>query len=181
VTGAVEQAVKRATEGVDTLHKNMLSSQSQAADKWTAHEKSTVTALESAKKSLEEVSGKLASALSGATDKFQSALTGHAQQLEKAESAGRDQLKGLLTQHADSLQKASQAIAGQLDKIMQLEKDIQQVLHIQQVVDGTLKSVTTTDEFKQTLATLRKHLETSDGLLREVSKPRTIRLVESET
>lgn len=181
VTGAVEQSVKKASEGVDALHKNMVASQTQTAEKWAAHEKGTVASLEAAKKALDESAGKLGSALSGATDKLQAALTGHAQQLEKAESAGRDQLKSLLTQHADSLQKASQAIAGQLDKIMALEKDIQQVLHVQQVVDGTLKSVTTTDEFKQTLAALRKHLESSDGLLKEVAKPRTIRLVESET
>lgn len=170
VTSAVEQSVKKASEGVDALHKNMLAGQTQVAEKWAGHEKATTAALETAKKGLDEAAGKLSTALAN-----------HAQQLEKAEAAGRDQLKNLLTQHAESVQKAGQAIAGQLDKIMALEKDIQQVLHVQQVVDGTLKSVTAADEFKQTLSALRKHLESSDGLLREVAKPRTIRLVESET
>lgn len=191
VTGAVELSVKKAAEGIDALHKNMLAGQTQAAEKWSAHEKSTVAGLEAAKKALDDVAGKLAAsvntasdkltaAVNGATEKLQGGLAAHSQQVEKIEAASRDQLKGLLAQHAESVQKAGQAIAGQLDKIMQLEKEIQQVLHIQQAVDGTLKQVAASDEFKQTLAALRSHLEASDSLIKEVAKPRTIRLVESD-
>ena len=34
-------------------------------------------------------------------------------------------------------------------------KEIEKVFHVQQMVDGTLKAVTTTEEFKTTLASLR--------------------------
>ncbi len=63
---------------------------------------------------------------------------------------------------------------------MSLQSDVKQVLHIQEMVDGTIKAVSTTDEFQQLIKGLRIHLEESDKLLREVSKPRTIRLVETD-
>ncbi len=108
-------------------------------------------------------------------------LAKHLQQQEKGASAQADQLKSLLNQHVEGMGKAANAIAGQLDKIMQLEKEIQQVLHVQQVVDGSIKAVSGAEEFKSTLASLRKHLEQSDSLIREATKPRTIRLVEQES
>lgn len=166
---AIEQAIKKAGEGIESLHKSLLAAQSQAADKWAANEKAAIQSLENAAKAVEAAATKLSDALSS-----------HAQQLDKIESAAREQLKGVLAQHADSVTKAASAISSQLDKIMQLEKDIQQVLHVQQVVDGSIKAVSSAEEFKATLAALRKHLEQSDALIREATKPRTIRLVEQE-
>jgi hypothetical protein len=95
--------------------------------------------------------------------------------------ASNAQAQGSMSTHGEQLAKASQAIASQLEKIMALEKDIQKVLHLQQVVDGTMKSVSTAEEFKQTLTVLRNHIEASDKVLKELAKPRTIRLVETET
>lgn len=169
-SAAIEQAVKKSGEGVDTLHKNLLAAQNQAAEKWTVNQKSATQGLESAAKSVDAAAAKITEA-----------LTAHTQQIDKVEASAREQLKTVLTQHADSLGKASTAIAGQLDKIMQLEKDIQQVLHVQQVVDGSIKAVSGAEEFKATLAALRKHLEQSDTIIREATKPRTIRLVEQES
>lgn len=120
-------------------------------------------------------------ALDEAAAKMNAALSAHAQQIEKIDTAGREKLQALLAAHADSLQKATATLSAQLDKIAQLEKDIQQVLHIQQVTDGTLKQLSTGVEFSQTLSALRQHLATSDSLIKEVTKPRTIRLVESES
>lgn len=163
------------------------------------HEKSALGALETARKALDDASGKLGGALSAHAQQVEKidassreqlkavlaqhvdGLTKNQQQQEKIGSAQAEQLKALLAQHVDGLTKASTAIAGQLDKIMQLEKDIQQVLHVQQVVDGSIKAVSGAEEFKSTLAALRKHLEQSDTLIREVTKPRTIRLVEQES
>ena len=84
-------------------------------------------------------------------------------------------------QRADLLARLEQDHAAQLEKIQVLGKEIEKVFHVQQMVDGTLKAVTTTEEFKTTLASLRQHIEKSDALIREVAKPRTIRLVEQQT
>ncbi len=84
-----------------------------------------------------------------------------------------------LEAHSLQVATANQALVAQLEKIQTMGKEIEKVLHIQQTVDNTIKSVTTTEDFRNTMATLKTHLEKSDNLLREVTKPRTIRLVES--
>lgn len=119
--------------------------------------------------------------LDEAATKLSTALATHTQQLEKSAAADREQLKALLAAHADSLQKTTATLATQLDKISSLQRDIQQVLQIQQVTDGTMKQLAGGVEFTQTLSALRQHLAASDSLIKEVTKPRTIRLVESET
>lgn len=169
-SAAIEQAVKKSGEGVQSMHQNLIAAQTQAAQQMAANEKTASQGVENAARALEAASVKL-----------NEALTAHVQQMEKIAAANREQLNAALTQHAQSMNKASEAIAGQLDKIMQLEKEIQQVLHIQQVVDGSIKAVSGAEEFKSTLTALRTHLAQSDTLIREATKPRTIRLVEQET
>lgn len=206
---AVEQAAKKAAEAVEALHKNLLQAQSSAADKWMAGEKNVLQGLEQTAKSIEAAANKLQEALNHhlqqlekhlqqyekidqsareqwktitaqQSEQWKSISSQHADQLKQLTAQQGDQLKQLLNQHAEALAKSSAAIAAQLEKIMQLEKDIQQVLHIQQVVDGSIKAVSSAEEFKATLAALRHHLEQSDALLKELSRPRTIRLIEQE-
>jgi hypothetical protein len=85
-----------------------------------------------------------------------------------------------LKHHADKTAKATAELSAQLDKIATLGKEIDKLLHLQQATDGTIKAIASSEEFKKTLEGLRVHLEASDKLLREVAKPRTIRLVEQE-
>jgi hypothetical protein len=117
----------------------------------------------------------------GGAQALQTALTQHAQQVGSASDNWSRQVGELLAKHADAVGTATQQLAGQLGKIMELEQDIQKVLHVQEAVDGTLKSVATAQEFKDTLSTLRRHIEESDKLIRDATRPRKIRLVESDT
>jgi hypothetical protein len=41
-------------------------------------------------------------------------------------------------------------------------------------METTLRQVGNSDEFRQTLANLRNHLNTSDELLRQLSRPRKV-------
>ncbi len=170
IQSAIEQATKKSGDGVEALHKNMLAAQSKAVESWATSEKTAAQGFDT-----------VARALDAATAKLNEALAAHTQQMDKVASANRDQLKSILDQHASSLSQSSSAIAGQLDKIMQLEKEIQNILHIQQAVDGSIKAVSSAEEFKATLVALRTHLDKSDALLREAAKPRTIRLVEQDS
>ena len=78
------------------------------------------------------------------------------------------------------LGKAQTEIATQLGRVTALASTIDNVLKLQQAVDGTLKGVAVTDEFKSTLVELKRHLAESDALLKNAAKPRTIRLVEKD-
>lgn len=90
-----------------------------------------------------------------------------------------DRMKDILGKNAEDMKAANEKLAGELAKIAELTSDIEKVLHVQQTVENTVKSVTAADEFMETLKTLRAHIENADNLIREVTKPRKIRLVES--
>jgi hypothetical protein len=149
---------KETVAAAEASQKKQLEASDALAAKWASSQKETVLNLDAAKKAMDGVAAQLQSNLSGASDKWQAAMQAHGQQVTQA----------------------NQLLAAQLEKIQALGKEIEKVLHVQQTVDNTIKSVTTTEDFKNTLATLKTHLEKSDNLLREVTKPRTIRLVESE-
>jgi hypothetical protein len=188
---AVEDVVKNVASEVAKLEKTLVSSQASLVEKWSHASSMTTTDLKNVEKALATVVTDLTGGLSNNAEKLKtmfsshthdmdSSLSGAVEEIGKAGAAWGGHLKGVTGEHAEKLQAATQAIAAQLDKIMALEQDIQKVLHIQEVVDGTLKSVAATDEFKKTLEALRTHIEASDNLLREVAKPKTIRLVETD-
>lgn len=157
-TAGLDASLKAVAAALDASNKKQLEAQDVMATKWSGYQKDTVTGLEAAKKALEAVTSQLTIGLGGSTDKWQGALSAHAQQVSQA----------------------NQTLVAQLEKIQTLGKDIEKVFHVQQMVDGTIKAVTTTEEFKNTLTSLRAHIEQSDALIREVTKPRTIRLVEQQ-
>ena len=78
------------------------------------------------------------------------------------------------------LGKAQTEIASQLSRVTALASTIDNIFKLQQAVDGTLKGVTATEEFKSTLVELKRHLAESDQLLKNAAKPRSIRLVEKD-
>jgi hypothetical protein len=100
--------------------------------------------------------------------------------LKKFMTENNAQVQGFISENNTKIVESSSALGEQLGKIAQLQANIEQVLHVQEMVDNTMKSVATTEEFKETISSLRKHVEESDNLLREVTKPRKIRLVEQE-
>lgn len=119
-------------------------------------------------------------ALVASYEKIAEALSQHAGVLSQSGSNVGRELDGVLQHHVAQLHRASESVAGQLEKVTQMQSGIEQVLKVQKAVDGTLRDVATAQEFRDTITTLRRHLDESDKLLREIAKPRTIRLVESE-
>lgn len=123
----------------------------------------------------------LVSGLTGGSQKMQASLEDGSKKLADALNASISKLDGALKDHAVQTAKASEALSAQLEKIATLEKDIVKLLHLQEATQGTIKTVASSEEFKQLIGALRTHLEASDKLLREAAKPRTIRLVEQDS
>lgn len=185
---AMAKSIEAATSGlgkgtadqVAQMHKEFIEGQKGLLDKWIAAQNKSAEKLEASQKALSGLSEKLPSEMKIATDKLDSTVASLREHLDGAGEKWNKQLTPALSEHAEKMTKASDAIAAQLKTIAELEKDIQKVLHIQEAVDGTLKDVAAADEFKQTLAAVRAHLEESDKMLKELAKPRKIRLVEKE-
>ncbi|MDD2240900.1 MAG: hypothetical protein PHI93_09615 [Kiritimatiellae bacterium] len=103
-----------------------------------------------------------------------------AAQMAKAQQDASAQLAQAQQDGNRQLAKAQDTIAEQLGRVTELASSIDAILKLQQAVDGTLKGVAVTDEFKSTLTALKQHLAESDELLKAAAKPRTIRLVEKD-
>ena len=141
----------------------------------------TTTDLKDTEKALATVVTDLTNGLSTNAEKMKNMLVTHNQGMEKALGAVPSHMKTVLAEHNEKFQTANASLTAQLGKIADLEKEIHKILRLQESVDTALKGVTAAEEFKQTLTALKTHLQESDKLMAEISKPKTIRLVESES
>ena len=178
---AVEGVISSAAGEVEKLQKMLTESQSLLVQKWMSAATATTTDLKDTEKALATVVTDLTNGLSTNADKMKNMLVTHTQGMEKALGTVPAHMKTVLAEHNEKFQVANASLIAQLGKIAELEKEIQKILRLQESVDNTLKGVAATEEFKQTLTALRTHLQESDKLLIEISKPKTIRLVESES
>lgn len=103
-----------------------------------------------------------------------------AEQLAKAQKEAAEQMAKTQAETTAKLSEAQNKVAEQLGRVTEVAASIDNILKLQQTVNGTLKGVTATEEFKETLVELKRHLSESDELLKNAAKPRTIRLVEQD-
>ena len=103
-----------------------------------------------------------------------------AAQIVKAQGEVSATLTAAQQESAAQIAKTQDKVAEQLGRVSEIAASIDKVFKLQQAVDGTLKGVAVTDEFKSTLVELKRHLAESDQLLKNAAKPRTIRLVEKD-
>lgn len=157
VTAALDSTLKTTAGAIDASQKKSIEAQDAMAVKWAALQKEAYATLDGTKKALDAFVTQITTGFGGTSEKMQAALVAHSGQVSQS----------------------TQLLASQLEKIQTIAKEIEKLFFVQQAVDNTIKAVTTTEEFKNTLAGLKVHLEKSDSLLREVTKPRTIRLVET--
>jgi hypothetical protein len=120
-------------------------------------------------KAQQEASAQLSKAQAEASAQVSKAQSDAAAQIAKAQQEGTAQLA-----------KAQDQVAEQLGRVTDIAASVDGIFKLQQAVDGAIKGVAVTDEFKSTLVALKQHLAESDELLKNAAKPRTIRLVEKD-
>lgn len=131
-------------------------------------------------KAQQDAAAQVAKAQQEAAAQAAQAQEAAAAQIAKTHSEVAAKLSATQQETGAQLAKAQDKVAEQLGRVTAVAASVDQVLKLQQAVDGTLKGVTVTDEFKSTLLELKRHLAESDQLLRNAAKPRTIRLVEKD-
>lgn len=133
-----------------------------------------------AAKAQQDAAALLAKAQAEAAAQIAKAQSDAAAQVSKTQADMAAKLTAALEQSSAKIGTAQTEVAAQLGRVTALASSIDNVLKLQQAVDGTLKGVAVTDEFKSTLVELKRHLAESDQLLKNATKPRTIRLVEKD-
>jgi hypothetical protein len=131
-------------------------------------------------KSAAESTAALASAQEKVAAQLAKAQADAAAQLSKMQSDAAGQVAKAQQEAAAQIAKASDKIAEQLGRIGEMAASIDGVLKVQEAVDGAIRGVAATEDFKAMLAEFKRHLATSDELLKNASKPRKIRLVEKD-
>ncbi len=129
---------------------------------------------------LHGVNIKLDALISGLGDQIKSSLILGLQAMETSSSRSAEKMGAALSEHAQKVEASANALGTQLMRIAELEKSIEKILHVQEAVEATMKSVSASEETSKLFAALREHLVESDKLLREASRPRLIRLVETD-
>ncbi len=92
--------------------------------------------------------------------------------------SGADTLAQSTRESSEKSLGAARELAERIGKVQELAAGIQDLLHIEQAVEQSLKGISASQEFSSTLSELRRHLETTDEFCKHLSKPRVIRLRE---
>ncbi len=142
--------------------------------------KSVTASTESLAASQTEFAAQLAQAQKDAAEQLAKSQQEAAAQITKSQADMAAKLVTAQEQASAQLSKSQSEVAAQLGRVTEVAGSIDNILKLQQTVDGTLKGVTATAEFKDTLIELKRHLSESDELLKNAAKPRTIRLVEKD-
>ena len=127
-----------------------------------------------------DAAAQIAKAQTEAAAQIAKAQQESAAQIVKAQGEVSAKLTAAQQESAAQIAKTQDKVAEQLGRVSEIAASIDKIFKLQQAVDGTLKGVAVTDEFKTTLVELKRHLAESDQLLKNAAKPRTIRLVEKD-
>ncbi|MBQ9343807.1 MAG: hypothetical protein IJT88_01170 [Kiritimatiellae bacterium] len=146
-------------------------------------ETKAAAAIEAATAKLADAQQKALAALTDAqTSASAAALKASTESAAALAKSSADAAQALAKSQAEAAAAMAQGqteVAKQLERVTALAASIEKVLDLQKSVDGTLKSVSATDEFKSTLLELKRHLAESDELIKTATKPRRIRFVEN--
>jgi biopolymer transport protein ExbB/TolQ len=140
-----------------------------------------------------ELGAKLAQQLEGISKTFNSGTVQTAQQIaqhtQEVLSVGRGQtdrlqdvvasLEKSTADYAQRVQSSTLELSKQLENITKLGKEIEKVLHVTQSMEAMMSEVTGSEDFKKTLAGLQSHLRSTDDLMKQLSRPRTVVLEET--
>ncbi len=127
-----------------------------------------------------DAAAQIAKAQTEAASQIAKAQQDASAQVAKAQGEVSAKLTAAQQESAAQIAKTQDKVAEQLGRVSEIAASIDKIFKLQQAVDGTLKGVAVTDEFKSTLVELKRHLAESDQLLKNAAKPRTIRLVEKD-
>jgi biopolymer transport protein ExbB/TolQ len=112
--------------------------------------------------------------LQGALENVQAATLRATAQYEQ----NLQSLNAATKENAEQTRRSSESLAQRLEQVVKMATQIEELLKVEQSVEKGLVGISSTEDFRKTLADLRKHLETSDAFCRKMSQPRVITLRE---
>ncbi len=144
------------TEQITTLGKEQAEAFGEAHDKYV--------------EAVEELDKKTIARWEKSVGEFNELAAKLAEQFTKSVAS----MENATMRYSDQIRASVDSLAKQLERVSQLGIEIDKVLKTTTAMEATLRQVGSSDEFRQTLANLRNHLNTSDELLKQLSRPRKV-------
>lgn len=184
-------ALQEVQRSIEQLQAKLSEQQKTVGESLAKALSASASELQTVQQALAAAASEIQKGISSGAEQWKAVLQAQSQALEEAVSklpdravqayvTGAERVDAALRQHAEQVLAAAQGLQAQLDRIGQLAGSIEKVLRVQETVEQAMKTVAASEEFRRTLEDLRQHLAASDALLKEATKPRIIRLVESE-
>lgn len=172
----IQSGVDALTQLDETLRTNLEKALTANTDRL---EKALKANTEQVEKALQGHTDRAGKALEGHTERADASFQSHTERTSTTLQGHTDRTGKALQDHTDRIATTTQALSENLSAIGDLGKNIEKMLHIQEAIDGALDTVMKTDDFQKTIARLSDHLEKSDELLKQATRPRQIQLVEA--
>jgi len=148
---AIENAAFSSAEKMGKINGAFVESQEALVGKWEA----TVTALNEHTRRIEESDRQLGAVLK-----------------EVSEANAK---------HVSEVKEVTGILAKQLSNVGKVAEGIENILKVQETVDGLVKQVATSEKFVSMITAVEEHLQETNKFLEIAARPRTVRLVESES
>lgn len=83
-------------------------------------------------------------------------------------------------QHVSEIKNATSELTSQLAEVGKVATSIENILKVQEAVEGLTKQVVASEKLTTLVASFENHLAETNKFLEQASRPRTVRLIESE-
>ncbi len=169
IAGSVDTAVKGALKSVEELQKRVVDAQGSLLTKWVEYEGRITSSMDATSRAMGESAKQYGTSLGAVSQKMVASF-----------DEGAEKLNQSMKQHAEKAAASCAQLSAQIEKVAAFQQEVGKLVHLQQATDSTIKSVAASEDFKELIKSIRGHLDTTDKALKDIIKPRTIRLVESE-
>ncbi|MDD4735293.1 MAG: hypothetical protein PHP44_04215 [Kiritimatiellae bacterium] len=191
IAKAIENANFSTADHMGKVKAEYQEAQNALLERWDA----VIKELQANREAMADLPGNLQSVLSAETDRWKGAVTDFGARMdevpvklaavldEQGQKTG-EMLQQMAHTFADQvalIKSTTEKLGDQLAKIGELTAGIDQVLRLQETVDGTMRQVTASQEMGQLLRNVQEHLQETNKFLQEAAKPRVVRLVESDS
>ena len=136
-------------------------------------------------RSIDKAANMVEGRFSGLAKNYEGTLNALADRLQSSVAGAGDALQGAIAGVVANIEKSSQKsseaadqLSGKIAEVGKLAAGIQDMLQLEASIEKSLKGISASDEFQQTLKEIRGHLTATDEFCKQLSKPRVITLKE---
>ena len=132
-------------------------------------------------RSIDKAANMVEGRFSGLAKNYEGTLNALADRLQSSVAGAGDALQGAIAGVVANIDKSSQKsteaaeqLSTRIAEVGKLASSVQEMLQLEASIEKSLKGISASDEFQQTLKEIREHLAATDQFCKQLNKPRVI-------